>query len=91
MYSLLLCSSFCLWLEKKWRSAPIHTKCKIAEYSLKCHEELSMRTPGCTEDTEESGSGMCYIGHINLALKTMYQTNHSLRHDKQATEISTFG
>ena len=35
MYSLLLCSSFCLWLEKKWRSAPIHTKCKIAEYSLK--------------------------------------------------------
>ena len=35
MYSLLLCSSFCLWLEKKWRSAPIHIKCKIAEYSLK--------------------------------------------------------
>ena len=32
MYSLPLCSSFCLWLEKKYRSAPIHTKCKIAEY-----------------------------------------------------------
>ena len=38
-----------------------------------------MRTPGCTEETEVSG--MCYIGHIN----------NSLRHDKQATEISTFG
>ena len=48
-----------------------------------------MRTAGCTEETEVSG--MCNISHMNLALLTMYQTNNSLRHDKQATEISTFG